>query len=156
MPVTETGFVIAAWPLLVAVMAVVVAPLSDRYPSGLLCSVGLILLTLGMVLLATMGSGASSLGIAVRLGVCGIGFGLFQSPNMREIMNGATGARSGGASAVVAISRLMGQTLGAGLVAQCFHLWPVSGARMALCLGGACALLGCIFSTMRLKKRASI
>ncbi len=63
-------------------------------------------------------------------------FGLFQSPNMREIMSGATGARSGGASAIVAISRLMGRTLGAGLVAQCFHWWPVSGAHMALCLGG--------------------
>lgn len=34
MPVARTGFVIAAWPLLVAVMAVAVAPLSDRYPSG--------------------------------------------------------------------------------------------------------------------------
>jgi DHA2 family multidrug resistance protein-like MFS transporter len=156
MPVTRTGFVIAAWPLLVAVMAVVVAPLSDRYQSGLLCSVGLILLTLGMALLATMSSGVSSLGIAVRLGICGTGFGLFQSPNMREIMSGATAARSGGASAIVAISRLMGQTLGAGLVAQCFHWSPASGSRMAVCLGGACALLGCLFSAMRVKKRANI
>ncbi|WP_233809068.1 MFS transporter [Paraburkholderia sp. HP33-1] len=156
MPVARTGFVIAAWPLLVAVMAVVVAPLSDRYPSGVLCSVGLVLLALGMALLATMSGSVSSLGIAARLGVCGIGFGLFQSPNMREIMSGATAARSGGASAIVAISRLMGQTLGAGLVAQCFHWWPASGSRMAVCLGGACALLGCLFSAMRLKRLASI
>ncbi|WP_322046512.1 MFS transporter [Paraburkholderia sp. J67] len=154
MPVTRTGFVIAAWPLLVAVMAIVVAPLSDRYSSGLLCSAGLIVLTLGMVALATMSDGVSSVGIAVRLGVCGIGFGLFQSPNMREIMSGASATRSGGASAVVAISRLMGQTLGAGLVAQCFHWWPAAGPRMAIGLGSACALLGCLFSAMRLKKRA--
>ncbi|CAB3760033.1 MULTISPECIES: MFS transporter [Burkholderia] len=156
MPVTRTGFVIAAWPLLVAVMAIVVAPLSDRYPSGLLCSVGLALLTLGMASLATMSTGVSSWGIAARLGVCGIGFGMFQSPNMREIMSGAATARSGGASAIVAISRLMGQTLGAGLVAQCFHWWPASGSRMAVGLGGACALLGCIVSAMRLKKSGSV
>lgn len=154
MPVARTGFVIAAWPLLVAVMAVAVAPLSDRYPSGLLCSVGLIVLTLGMVSLATMSGSVSSMTIAVRLAVCGIGFGLFQSPNMREIMSGATAVRSGGASAIVAISRLIGQTFGAGLVAQCFHLWPASGPQMAVCLGGACALLGCLFSAMRLTGRA--
>ena len=152
MPVARTGFVIAAWPLLVAFMAVVVAPLSDRYPSGLLCSLGLFILTLGMASIALMNGSASSAGIAFRLAVCGIGFGLFQSPNMREIMSGAPAVRSGGASAVVAISRLMGQTLGAGLVAQCFHWWPASGSRMAVCLGGASALLGCLFSAMRLKK----
>lgn len=152
MPVARTGFVIAAWPLLVAVMAVVVAPLSDRYPSGLLCCAGLAVLTLGMASLATMSGSVSSMGIAIRLAICGIGFGLFQSPNMREIMSGATAARSGGASAIVAISRLTGQTLGAGLVAQCFHWWSTSGSQMAVWLGGACALLGCLFSAMRLKR----
>ncbi|WP_322053231.1 MFS transporter [Paraburkholderia bannensis] len=156
MPVTRTGFVIAAWPLLVAVMAIVVSPLSDRYSSGLLCSVGLVLLTLGMILLATMSDAASSWAIAARLGICGIGFGMYQSPNMREIMSGAPAARSGGASAVVAISRLMGQTLGAGLVAQCFHWWPASGSRMAVALGAACALLGCLFSAMRLRKGGNV
>ncbi len=153
MPVTRSGFVIAAWPLLVAVMAVLVAPLSDRYPAGVLCSAGLAVLMLGMVSVAAMGARTSGVGIAARLAVCGIGFGLFQSPNMREIMSGAPAARSGGASALVAISRLMGQTLGAGLVAQCFHGWPVAGPRMAMGLGAACALLGCAFSALRLTRR---
>jgi DHA2 family multidrug resistance protein-like MFS transporter len=152
--VTRTGFILAAWPLLVALMAVVVAPLSDRYPTGILCSAGLVVLTGGMWSLATMGHNVSQFGIAVRLAACGIGFGLFQSPNMREIMSKATASRSGGASAVVAISRLMGQTCGAALVAQCFHWWPAAGSQMALWLGGVCALLGCAFSAMRLWRPA--
>lgn len=65
-------------------------------------------------------------------------------------MSKATDKRSGGASAVVAISRLMGQTSGAALVAQCFAWRPVAGPQMALWLGGAFALPGCAFSAMRL------
>ncbi|EEA03515.1 putative efflux PUMP antibiotic resistance transmembrane protein [Burkholderia sp. H160] len=137
-------------------MAVIVAPLSDRYPSGLLCSAGLVVLALGMGSLATMSVGASGFGVALRLAVCGIGFGLFQSPNMKEIISSAAPARSGGASAVVAISRLMGQTCGAALVAQCFHWSPAYGTRAALWLGATCALLGCVFSAMRLHRPASV
>jgi MFS transporter, DHA2 family, multidrug resistance protein len=156
-PVVATGLLLAAWPLVVALMAALVAPLSDRgrYPPGVLCSAGLLVLTAGMWALATMPHGlhehAGEAGIALRLAVCGVGFGLFQAPNMREIMSRAPASRSGGASGVVAISRLMGQTSGAALVAQCFHWWPAAGPVMALWLGGACALLGCAFSAMRLR-----
>ena len=150
--VVRTGFLLAAWPLLVALMAAVVAPLSDgdRYSPGLLCSTGLLILAAGMLALATMPHDTSEMGMAFRLALCGIGFGLFQAPNMREIMSKAPANRSGGASAVVAISRLLGQTCGAALVAQCFHSRQDAGPVMALWLGGGCAFLGCVFSAMRI------
>jgi DHA2 family multidrug resistance protein-like MFS transporter len=153
MSVVKTGFVLAAWPLLVAVMALVAAPLSDRdrFPPGLLCSAGLVVLALGMVSLAIMPSDASEVGVALRLALCGIGFGLFQAPNMREIMSKSPASRGGGASALVAISRLLGQTCGAAIVAQCFHWWQADGPSMALWIGGACALLGSVFSVARLR-----
>jgi DHA2 family multidrug resistance protein-like MFS transporter len=149
--VIRTGLLLAAWPLVVALMTVGVAPLSDRHSSGVLCSAGLLVLAAGMLTLAAMPQDAAATSVALRLAICGIGFGLFQAPNMREIMSKASATRGGGASAVVAISRLLGQTCGAALVAQCFHWWHVAGPVMALWLGAGCALLGCIFSAMRLQ-----
>lgn len=153
--VVGTGFLLAAWPLVVGLMALVAAPLSDRgrLSPGVLCSAGLLALTVGMLALATMPHETSEAGVALRLALCGAGFGLFQAPNMREIMSKSPTNRSGGASGLVAISRLLGQTCGAAVVAQCFHWWQATGPVMALWLGGGCALLGSFFSAMRLHPR---
>lgn len=150
--VVGTGLLLAAWSCVVALMALVAAPLSDRgkFSPGVLCGVGLLALAVGMCALATMPHDTTGVGVALRLALCGTGFGLFQAPNMREIMSKAPANRSGGASGLVAISRLMGQTCGAALVAQCFHWWKAAGPVMALWLGGCCALLGGVFSVMRL------
>lgn len=155
--VVRTGFVLAAWPLVVGLMAAVIAPLSDsgRYSPGALCTAGLIALAAGMCSLALLRGGVGEIGVAARLGLCGIGFGLFQAPNMREIMGQAPAHRSGGASGIVAISRLLGQTIGAALVAQCFHFWHGFGPTMALWTGSCAALLGALFSAMRLRPAVS-
>jgi DHA2 family multidrug resistance protein-like MFS transporter len=58
--------------------------------------------------------------------------------------------RSGGASGVVATARLLGQTLGAGLVALCFHLTQAHAPQAALWLGCAFALAGSVASVLRL------
>src|SRR6202166_65886 len=50
----ETGFFMTPWPLVVAVMAPIAGRLSDRYAAGILGSVGLVLLGLGMALLAVL------------------------------------------------------------------------------------------------------
>ncbi len=50
----ETGFFLTPWPLVVAVMAPIGGHLSDRYPAGLLCGIGLVLLGIGMALLALL------------------------------------------------------------------------------------------------------
>lgn len=147
-----TGVLLMTWPIVVAVMAIVVRPLSDRVSPAVLCSAGLLLLAAGMVSLTSMTAQSSHLAIILRLIVCGMGFGLFQAPNMKAIMVNSPPHRSGGASGIVAISRLMGQASGAAAVAQCFHLWQGQGPHFALWLGGATAALGCLFSAARLKK----
>ena len=53
----ETGFFMTPWPLVVAIMAPIGGRLSDRYPVGLLGGIGLALLCIGMVLLATLARG---------------------------------------------------------------------------------------------------
>ncbi|MEC4592284.1 MULTISPECIES: MFS transporter [Nitrospirillum] len=150
----ETGLLITPWSVVVAVMAPIAGKLSDRYPAGILGGLGLAMLCLGMALVALMPSHPSSLDIAWRLGVCGAGFGFFQSPNLKAIMSSAPLHRSGGASGIVATARLLGQSTGAALTAACFGLLAnhdlTYGATLALWLGAFAAGAASVASFLRL------
>jgi MFS transporter, DHA2 family, multidrug resistance protein len=146
----ETGFFMTPWPLVVAIMAPIGGRLSDRYSAGVLGGLGLVLLAIGMVLLATLPASPSIANIVWRMVICGLGFGFFQTPNIRAIMSSAPSGRSGGASGIVATARLTGQTIGAALAALCFALAGRDGATLALALGAGFAALGSIMSFLRL------
>jgi MFS transporter, DHA2 family, multidrug resistance protein len=150
----ETGFFMTPWPLVVAIMAPIGGRLSDRFSAGLLGGLGLALLGLGMLLLAVLPTNPSIANIVWRMVVCGVGFGLFQTPNMKAIMTSAPPHRSGSASGIVATARLVGQTTGAALAALCFSLAGHHGAATALALGGAFAWVGSVMSLLRLRRNA--
>ena len=146
----ETGFFMTPWPLVVAIMAPIGGRLSDRFSAGLLGGLGLLLLGLGMLLLAMLPANPGVANIVWRMVVCGVGFGLFQTPNMKAIMTSAPPHRSGSASGIVATARLIGQTTGAALAALCFALAGHDGAVMALALDTAFAWVGSVMSLLRL------
>ncbi len=146
----ETGFFMTPWPLVVAIMAPIGGRLSDRFSAGMLGGLGLLFLGVGMVLLATLPTAPSVANIVWRMMICGIGFGLFQTPNMKAIMASAPSHRSGSASGIVATARLTGQTMGAALAALCFSLAGREGATLALALGAGFAGLGSVMSFLRL------
>ena len=83
--------------------------------------------------------------------ICGIGFGFFQTPNMRALMSSAPPHRSGSASGIVATARLTGQTHRARHSPPCaFALGGHDGATLALALGAGFAALGSVMSFLRL------
>jgi MFS family permease len=145
----ETGFLITPWPVVVAIVAPIAGRLSDRYPSGVLGAAGLVCLCAGLVSLALMPAHPSVYAIAGRMALCGVGFGLFQSPNIKALMASAPHARSGGASGVVATSRLIGQATGAALVALCLGAAGGYGPTLALAGGAVFAGVGGIASGLR-------
>src|ERR1700726_4054701 len=150
----ETGFLMTPWPFVVGIMAPIAGRLSDRYAAGILGSLGLALLGVGMALLAALPANPQVADIVWRMAVCGCGFGFFQAPNMKALMSSAPSDRSGGASGIVATARLVGQTIGAALAALCFGFTGREGATLALLLGAAFAALGCVMSMLRLTVRA--
>ena len=90
--------------------------------------------------------------IVWRLTLSGIGFGLFQSPNNKVIITSAPRERSGGASGMQASARLVGQSLGAALVAVLFGLVPGGPAgafAVTLWCAVALALAGALASGLR-------
>ena len=146
----ETGLLLTPWPAMTALMAPIAGNLSDRFPPAILGGIGMFVLATGLGLLANLPADPSQIDIIWRMMLCGIGFGFFQSPNLRAIMSSAPRARSGAASGIVATSRLVGQTTGAALVAMCFYLRPEGAPALALTIGAGFALTAGIASLTRL------
>ena len=150
----ETGLLITPWPLAVGVLALLAGRLVERYSAGLLGSVGLMLFALGLTSMALLPEQVSDLDIALRMSICGVGFGLFQTPNNRTIMNSAPRRRSGGASGMLSTGRLLGQTLGAALVAIIFSVTAGPAMPAALTTAAVLAALAALASGLRLTRTA--
>jgi DHA2 family multidrug resistance protein-like MFS transporter len=146
----ETGLLLTPWPLAVAVIAPFSGRLSDRYPAGLLGGCGLIVLAVGLALLAALPVQPSTLDIVWRLLICGIGFGFFNTPNNRAILTSAPPLRAGAASGMQATARLLGQTIGAAMVALMFGVFPESGTRESLVFAAVAAAGAALVSFSRL------
>ena len=147
----DTGFLITTWPVIVSFAAPIAGKLSDKYPPGLLGGVGLSILSVGFIALAMLPNDPSVLQIVICMAICGAGFGGFQSPNLKAILSSAPPNRSGGASGVIAMGRLIGQTSGAAVVALCLGLFGASqGPITALAIGALFSALAAIVSFARL------
>jgi MFS transporter, DHA2 family, multidrug resistance protein len=143
------GLLVTPWPLLVAVAAPVAGRLSSRYPAAVLGSIGLAVLTCGLLLLATMQAAPADWDVAWRMGICGIGFGFYQTPNNITLMTAGPAERSGAASAMIAVARTAGWSLGAALVALIFGLFGERGAGTCLYVAVGFAALGAVVSVSR-------
>src|SRR5260221_371063 len=119
----EAGLLMAPWPLAPAIVAPIAGWLADRSPAGALGGIGLAAFAAGLLLLALLPAHPGNADIAWRMAVCGLGFGLFQAPNNRAILSAAPRDRSGGASGMLGTARLLGQTVGAALMALMFDLF---------------------------------
>jgi DHA2 family multidrug resistance protein-like MFS transporter len=85
------------------------------------------------------------------MGLCGLGFGFFQTPNNRALLSSAPRARSGAAGAMLSTARLLGQTLGAAGVAILFRAYPSRGSNVALLTAAGIAFFAAIVSVARAK-----
>jgi len=152
---TTVGFLMVPWPLAVAVCAPIAGRLSDRFSSAILGFVGLLLLVAGLLFLAFLPAHASLANIVWRMALCGAGFGTFQAPNNRTIVTSAPRIRSGAASGMLGTARLLGQALGAALVALILaHIAAPEGARVSLLAGAAFAFVAAVVSIARHGKGA--
>jgi DHA2 family multidrug resistance protein-like MFS transporter len=149
---TETGLLVSPWPLVIVFIAPLTGRLSDRYAPGLIGGVGLAILAIGLGLLAALPTVPADADIVWRVLICGVGFGLFQTPNNRIMLTSAPKERSGAAGALMTMARMIGLTLGAALAALVFGVYGQAGAHVALIGAEIAAALGLVVGAVRVAR----
>jgi DHA2 family multidrug resistance protein-like MFS transporter len=144
-----TGLLVTPWPVAIVVVSPLVGRLTDRYPAAILSSIGLCITATGFLLLRTMPADPDDFAIAWRIFVAGAGFGLFQPPNNKAMLTTAPRSRTGSASGMISVSRLMGQTVGGMLVALTLGLAHPAPTRTCLSFATGTALLAATISVLR-------
>lgn len=146
----SAGLYLTAWPASVAVTALVAGRLADRIPTAWLSAAGGALLAGGLAGAATCQPGGEAWLLIPFTSLAGMGFGLFQSPNNRNLFLSAPPERSGAAGGAQGSARVTGQTLGALLMSSLFSSSAGGGAAtIALVLAAGLALCAAVVSLLR-------
>jgi DHA2 family multidrug resistance protein-like MFS transporter len=109
----KVGLLLLPFPLTMLVISPLAGWLSDRVAATKLGVTGMGIAITGLLLLAFMPMEAGEAGIAWRLGLTAMGFGLFFAPNSRLLIGRAPRERAAAAGGLLSTSRLLGQTLAA-------------------------------------------
>jgi DHA2 family multidrug resistance protein-like MFS transporter len=138
----ETGLAMAAWPLAMMFLAPTSGLLSDRLPAGLLPSIGMALATAGMISLGFLPVAPQHFDLVWRLLLAAAGFGIFLSPNARQIILAAPLNRAAAAGGLTQTTRLTGQVLGSTGAAALLALGIGMGRVPPLAAAGLTAIAG--------------
>ncbi|HET8711690.1 MAG TPA: MFS transporter [Spongiibacteraceae bacterium] len=149
----QNGFGFSAGELgglisLYAVGSLLTAPaaglLSDRVPVALLSIIAMIIASLALLCVAFLPVHPSHFDIGWRMCFCGIGFGIFSSPNARLMVASAPANRTASAGSIFTTTRMLSQAVGATLVAALLAMGLGNGAKPALIAMGFAAVAGAI------------
>jgi EmrB/QacA subfamily drug resistance transporter len=119
----HAGLILIAQPVMMAAFSPIAGNLSDRIEPRLVASVGMAVTTVGLVMLAFIGSDISLSFILASLLVLGLGFAFFSSPNTNAVMGSVDRKFYGVASGTLGTMRLTGQTFSMAIVLLLFSLY---------------------------------
>ncbi len=149
-----TGLSMTPWPLMVAITAPVAGRLADRMPTAWLCTAGGVCLAIGLAAAALWPLHGRPQPLVWLTVLCGLGFGLFQVPNNRNMFLSAPPERSGAAGGLQASARLAGQTAGGVVMSLLFTVASGDLApRLGLGLGAVLTLVAAWVSMLRRKPK---
>lgn len=117
----QAGLILTAQPIVMALTAPFSGTLSDRVGSRLPTTLGMAIFAAGLFVLAHLASGSRLEMAVIGLAVCGLGTGLFVSPNNSALMGDAPRSKQGIAAGVLALARNVGMALGIGLTGAVFN-----------------------------------
>ena len=111
----STGLVLMIFPLILSVASPLSGHLSDKIGSEILTFIGLVVTSLGLLLMSTLNEQSSLPSMVFFIGVMSMGNGLFQSPNNSLIMSTVPKDKLGIAGSVNALVRNLGMVCGIAL-----------------------------------------
>jgi MFS family permease len=160
----EAGQILAIQPIMMALVSPFAGRLSDKIDPGIVATIGLIILTMGLATFTTIGNSTTLVFIGFVLAFYGLGYALFSSPNTNSIMSSVEKRYYGIASGTVGTMRLIGQLISMGVVMLIFsliigqveiteqnHQEFIDSARLSFLIFAILGLFGTILSAMRIQ-----
>ena len=117
------GSILITQPLMMMIFASVSGRMSDKYDPGILSSIGMSIIVIGLILLSLLTVTTTNTFIITSLAILGVGFGIFSSPNTNSIMSSLEKRFLGIASATVSTMRLTGQMMSMGIATMIVHVF---------------------------------
>lgn len=157
MSTSEIGSAMAAYALASVMFAPLSGALSDRVPVPLLCTVGLIIASIGMASVALLpAESPGTFAIAWRLWLCGAGFGFFFAPNARLLVGSAPQTRAAAAGSLFTTTRMLAMAVSATLVAGLLAMDFGKGAVPMLVAAALAVITAAISVTiLRMQKKSA-
>ena len=138
-----------------AIAAPLAGRLADRVPTAWLCAAGAACLALGLAAASLWPLNGNALPLVPLTMLCGLGFGLFQVPNNRNMFLSAPSERAGAAGGMQGTARLAGQTAGSVIMSLLFTVASADVApRVGLGIGAVLTLAAGLVSTLRVRPMA--
>ena len=117
------GLILAVQTVFMVIMSPIAGRLSDKIEPRKLATLGMAIITIGLLIFALITAETSLYVIILGLAILGTGIGLFSAPNTNAIMGSVERRYFGVASATVSTMRLIGQTLGMGMILVIFAVY---------------------------------
>jgi DHA2 family multidrug resistance protein-like MFS transporter len=150
----QVGGVLSAYAIGSLMCAPIAGMLSDRIAVPLLSTIGMTIAAIALLCIALLPAQPSQFDVIWRIWLCGVGFGIFSSPNARFIVASAPVTRTASAGSIYSTTRMLSQAIGATLVAALLALGLGNGPVPALVAMGLASVAGLISaSSLRSTKR---
>lgn len=160
----QAGLILTAQPVIMTLVAPLSGTLSDRIGARLPATLGMLILTAGLILFSGLRADTPTLLISAALAVCGLGTGMFASPNNSSLMGSAPRNRQGIAAGMLAMARNVGMVLGVGLSGAILTTFTRVDAlqgiyqaiRPGFLIGAGIALVAALASALRQPVRPTV
>jgi EmrB/QacA subfamily drug resistance transporter len=136
----QIGLMMALLSLTNAIVSPLGGFMADRIGNLRVLRTGTVLIFLGLISLAYTSPATSTLGLAGRLILAGLGFGLFQAPNLNDILRGLPPSFLGLAASTNSVLKNLGALLGVVAMVSALSLGQLHqvSLKSGICLGISC------------------
>jgi EmrB/QacA subfamily drug resistance transporter len=119
----HAGLILISAPVMQAIFSPAAGRLSDKVEPRIVSSAGMGLTVIGLTFFIFLNRATSLWYIVAGLGIIGLGFALFSSPNVNAVMSSVDRRYYGVASATLATMRQIGMTFSMGMVMLIFGIY---------------------------------
>jgi MFS family permease len=131
----DAGLLLITQPAVMAATASFAGKLSDKIDPRFLSSLGMGIISVGLVFLCFLESNTGNGFLIASLVIVGLGFGTFSSPNTNSVMGSVEKKYLGIAAATVSTMRVLGQIFSMAIATMVFYIFlgnsKISGNNLA-------------------------